>query len=213
MFTRRRGTVIIYTDCKGYSVGKHVRADNQLEDSIVWRCQEGLTFNVGVEWLQDELPYLRNTYGRTLHVYFWLGTCNLTTKSGRYIHLKSTYVADSRRLITRLHLLSNFAYREGLSLTLLEIPVFSLEKFNEYAGHNFSYHFRDQDRHLCEQINIIKEEIRELNSISYKVSPQFSLDLHLIQRWDPPKVTSRSLMVREAITIGEKRSFLNFWSI
>ena len=38
----RRGTVIVYTDEKGYHVGRHVRQTNLLEDGIVWRCQEGM---------------------------------------------------------------------------------------------------------------------------------------------------------------------------
>ena len=172
----RRGPVIVYTDSKGYNVGRHVRHTNPLEDDIVWRCQEGMRTEVGVAWLNDELEELWTGYGN-VHVYFWCGTCDLTFKSGRFIYLSSTYQRDCQRLIRQLHLLANCAYRKGLPLTLLEIPIFSITEFNTTAGRKFPYCFYDQDKKFVREIEKINVVIREINDTNYKVSPQISLDL------------------------------------
>ena len=167
---------MIYTDSKGYSVGRHVDRNNQLEDSIVWRCQEGLKFKTGFDWLKEDINDLKDRYG-TIHIYFWLGTCDLTSKYGRYIHLNSNYVNDRRRLIRQINLLANFCYRESVELTILEIPLYSIRRYNEKAGHNFPDLCADQDEHLAQQLEIINQEIREINDINYKVSPRFTLDI------------------------------------
>ena len=176
---RRTGTVVLYTDSKGFSVGRHVNNQKPLEAGIVWRCREGLKTELGIEWFKDELHTLRENYARhgEIHIYFWLGTCDLTIKSGRYIFLSSTFRSYADRLIRRLNLLSNYCFRQNLPLTLLEIPIFSLREYNISVGHHFPHLFQDQDYHLRIEIERINEAIREINTSSHKVSPKFSLDL------------------------------------
>ena len=84
---------------------------------------------------------------------------------------------DADRLFRKLYLLSSYAYRQRLPLTLLEVPIFSLREYNQSVGHHHPHLFVDQDNHLHREINRINETIREFNTISYKVSPQLSLDL------------------------------------
>ena len=37
---QQKGTVVIYIDSKGYSVGRHVDPRKPLEENTVWRCHE-----------------------------------------------------------------------------------------------------------------------------------------------------------------------------
>ena len=134
---------------------------------------------VGIDWFKEDLPNLRSTYSRygDIYVYFWLGTCDLTYKPGRYIYLNSAYHSDANRLIRNLYVLSNYALRQNISLTLLETPIFSIREYNLSVGHQHPHLFLDQDYHLRCELERINEAVREINAANNRHSPKFSLDL------------------------------------
>ena len=111
-----------------------------------------------------------------IHLYIWLGTCNLTTKKGKFISLTShdsttvTLISDYIRKINDL-------VSAECKVTVLELPEYSIVSYNKKAGHNKPQNFTNEDTQLHQQIYQLNGEIRQINQTLQSQSPEFTSDL------------------------------------
>jgi predicted RNA-binding protein with RPS1 domain len=120
----------------------------------------------------------RKSRNWSIHLYIWLGTCNLTTKKDKFISLAShdsttvTLINDYIRKINDLVLSS-----AECKVTVLELPEYSIVSYNKKAGHNKPQNFTNEDAQLHQQIYQLNGEIRQINQTLQTQSPEFTSDL------------------------------------
>ena len=64
----------------------HNEATRYIENEIIWWYGSGCDSNAAHTYLLSQIEEAILTYGR-IHLYVWLGTCNLTVKNGKYVYL------------------------------------------------------------------------------------------------------------------------------
>ena len=143
-------------------------------------CKKGATIEEEIYWLHWNLRRKVRKH-KNIHLFVWLITCDLTYKTGKYIDL----LCEDIRMVDAVErkirdLLAEVAKYPEIQVTLLEAPVYSIEKFNEHQGHPNSESFKEKDIKLLQQIEGVNERIRTINTElgrSATVSPRFSVDL------------------------------------
>ena len=173
---RRRKTSVFVSDSKGKRLREQVSISSPIERSIVWLCRSGLTTREGINWLKTRLRELQTDHGE-LCVFIFLGTCDFTTKTGDFITLNENHETEREYVLTRYHLLSNFARRKHFEVTFLEIPIFSITEWNRFKGDPVPEVFNNDDKDLRATLEKVNCEIREINRGNGKYSPVFSCDL------------------------------------
>lgn len=146
--------------------------------NIIWHNVSGARLQQLFEWTVSNID--RISHGQTLHIYIWAGTCDLTTKVGRYIHLSSH---DKNAIISNIETCMQKFYnlkdnRHYLEVTFLQIPPFSIKVWNTARGHPDSDTFKEQDNILLDIIHQLNQIIQHKNNIhSVRPSPRFELDV------------------------------------
>lgn len=168
-------TPILLSDSKGFSLQK--QASNPVEQSIKLWCKSGRNSRQGLEWLQENLA---TQIGRidNISLYVWLGTCDLTTYNKKFIALGSENKENIEQIVTNFKEISSlFTRYPGCKLTFLETPVYSIFDWNKQAGHKNPNEFLTKDDQLIEQVHILNEHIRTINTSLGTSAPNFNLDL------------------------------------
>lgn len=155
-------------------MSRHV--SNRVENNIIWWAKKGRTTGEGLSLLVQNYERNKRRY-RSLCVYVWLGTCDLTVKRGKYVTLMNEYEESYDKLINNFKLLSRFAEERKFKVVFLEIPYISLESYNRFYGHKNPEIFREDDLRLQRTFSSINEEIVQMNKRSSVHSPRFNCDL------------------------------------
>lgn len=169
-------TPVILTDSKGAYLRSRPCHPNI---KIKWHCQAGCTTTNRTEYLRDNTCQITESYGN-IAIYLWTGTCDLTQKNGKYISLKST---QNESLLTQhkanIEQFIKVAKENPKirKITILETPVYSIQRWNETKGHRDPNTFREQDTLLNTQVEGINALAREFNNKCGTSSPKFSADL------------------------------------
>lgn len=169
---------ILIADSKGNYLKSHSDLIENLGYFIDFQCKGGARFADYFYWLQSNLSKKVNQYGNVV-LYIFLGTCDLTVRKGRFIELRQKDDLSAVSYITYQinryrQFVSNFP---SVTIVFLEIPPYSIVKWNESRGHRDPQSFLSQDLALYERLSLVNEYIKELNSSSHVGSPRFNLDL------------------------------------
>jgi hypothetical protein len=100
-----------------------------------------------LRWLRRNIQNKVNELG-SIHFYIWLGTCNLTTKDKSvYISLAFTETNDAIAVITNLfkQFIDLVNPYPNCKLTFLEVPYYSIVRWNTTRGHRQPEVFATQD--------------------------------------------------------------------
>ena len=65
----------------------------------------------------------------------------------------------------------------GSKVTILETPIYSIQRWNKLKGHKDPSVFEEQDERLAEQIYTLNSRVRDLNNNTKVHSPEFSSDI------------------------------------
>ena len=87
-----RKVTALLSDSKGPYLQDWVSSnskDSEVKQDIKWWWKRSRTTPEGLIWLTRKFNRKLRSYG-DLHIYCWLGSCDLTGKTGRYIFLKDT---------------------------------------------------------------------------------------------------------------------------
>lgn len=129
-------------------------------------------------WLNKNLTNKVNQFGNIV-LYIWLGTCDLTFKSGRFIELRHDRDDIAVAYVTsQIDRFNSFISRfPSVTPVFLEIPPYSIQEWNRCKGHKEYVNFLSQDLALSERIAVINQYISDLNTKWGVSSPRFKLDL------------------------------------
>lgn len=168
---------VVLSDSKGGYLKSEVSNNNTVEQSIIWWAQSSATIQDRITWLKENLHNKIRLLGN-IHLYVWLGTCNLTTKDkGGFISLSPKGSVDL--------LMNNFreiikllaSYPES-KITILEVPIYSIAKYNSTHHHPDISKFADQDVDLMTEILELNTRIKNLNQELQSTSPSFNRSLY-----------------------------------
>lgn len=164
------------------SKGRYLRyeAAVPLEHNIVWVDQGhegGRTTRQGLEWVRQNVKNFPTRYPYGFVLFVWLGTCNFCDlNASRHLNLKNL-ARVSAETILDLKKIVRLGAEHNFQVILLEIPVFCTQEWNRRHGHQAPEEFREQDRLIQRDIQLVNEEIRKINVESGKVTPLFNVDL------------------------------------
>ena len=132
-YPRTRGrTPVILSDSKGRYLEDQVVTHYETE--IVWLYKSGATITEGRIWLEKNLHQIIQQYGN-ISLYLWFGTCTLTRKipQTRGCIQLTSYSEDPIHEITDeiQRIASLIQPYTGSKLTVLEVPIYSIERWNQ----------------------------------------------------------------------------------
>ena len=166
--------VVLVTDSKG----RYLKAvsEPQSED-IIWIIHPGSKCIHNKKWLNKNIHRLRETYG-PLHVYFWLGTCDLTNKVGKKIKLVDNIDATVQELTQEYTEVIDLCKKEQCTATILEMPYYSISIWNKTKSPTESdLDDTVQDKQLLDHIDQLNQNIKDINSTNGVRSPVFNADI------------------------------------
>lgn len=168
-------TPIVVADSKGKYLKPHVSIYPETE--VLWINKSGRQAQNCTQWLIKDIDNIIAENGR-IHLYLWLGTCDLCVKEGRYIFVRQNLSEAASSLKQSLkNTKDQISRKQGCDLTFLHIPYCSTAIWNELKGHTNPQIYTEKDKQLTEQIDSVNSYIDELNSELGSVSPKFNLDL------------------------------------
>ena len=175
----KRKVAALLSDSKGNYLEKcmsYYSKDSEVQRNIKWWCKKGRTTYQGLSWITSKINRKLRRHG-DIHLYVWLGTCDLTGKSGRFIYLKDSYARDARILINTLERFDLLARRKQFTFTLFEVPYYSIEEHNKCRNFRNPEIFKDDDITLKTTIEHINRRIAAINERNGTYSPSFNYDL------------------------------------
>ena len=179
--TRRQiSTPVLLSDSKGKRIEDLITSNKH---NIEFWCKKGLNANDEIHWLRSRLRHKLRRY-HSVHFFLWLGTCDITQRDGKFIKLRQedgdiNEIAEE--IIEKYRtIISEIRKFEGTAITIFEVPVYTISRFNKEKGHPNPDTYKNQDETLLEIIQALNEKIRDLNrelGWSENDSPRFNIDL------------------------------------
>ena len=115
---------IVLSDSKAKYLEREVNWSKHPENKIFWWYEKGADTERQLNWLKSNLEQkFEELSSRHFTLYIWLGTCDLTEKSGKFIQLRSEnndrvkHVCDTYKEIYKF--IANFP---TIKLVFLELP-------------------------------------------------------------------------------------------
>ena len=167
-------TPIVLTDSKGRYLHDFCHTEVELE--IRWRYKSGRTSHEGLKWLRDNL---NSEIGRldNIHLYIWLGTCDLTNYNGQFISLSTDEGIIPYIIAQYQEIINLFKQYPACKITFFEIPPYSIIDFNKTRGHQNPSSYKKDEELLLQKVDELNNHIRYINSTLNTFSPNLSVDL------------------------------------
>jgi len=165
---------VIISDSKGVYLKHQIRHPEDRQ--LVWWNKSGTTIERELHWLGEHIHDKIRELG-DIHLYIWLGTCNLTKKNkDGTISLTSQQPNAAINIFTKL-----IKFQELLvpypncRTTIVEIPYYSITNWNTKVKGQRSDDRLNQDRELHAQIDQLNESIHQFNDSNSVQSPLLNL--------------------------------------
>lgn len=169
---------VLVTSSKGFSLKHHLDIIQNFGYTIDFHCRAGARFDQSYYWLTKNLSNIVEKNDSVL-LYIWLGTCDITTKKGPFISLshKTDEECNSYLKYHIGNIISFVSKFPTVKLVFLEIPPYSIQRWNDYKGHANSESFAQHDIVLERRVEYLNNYIKEVNSKSGVNSLNFRCDL------------------------------------
>ena len=169
---------IIVSSSKGNYLKPHCDILESVGFQLEFACKPGATFPDRFHWLRRNLQN-RVYYYTNIVLFVWIGTCDLTKKTDKFIELKhDTDEIAVNYCITQIQRFLGFVSSfPTVEIVFLEIPPYSISRWNAYQGHQDCDQFKSQDLILDNRVILVNEFIRQVNSYKQFTSPKFRLDV------------------------------------
>ncbi|CAG2255479.1 unnamed protein product [Mytilus edulis] len=175
---------VILSDSKAKYLANTIDWSSHPDNKIFWWWKSGADTETQFTWLKDNLESkIQELSSQHFTIYIWLGTCDLTEKTGKFIKLRSSnnervnYICETYKQIYKF--LSDYP---TIKVVFLELPYYSIYLWNLFQQHPEPEQFRVQDRLLECQIAEVNKFIRETNILLRVHSPDFGLDLLKVRK-------------------------------
>jgi len=169
---------VIITDSKARHIVNYCRLP--IENNIRWWYKSGQSSTQGLQWLKDNIKHKIGLLDN-IALYVWLVTCDIADfdREGKYITLQKEPADAVHKLINNLQeIVQLFSAYPECKLIFLEVPVFSIFTWNKLFKHPEPNQFIADDNTLISHIHEANAQIRQLNNITLKRSPNFSSDMY-----------------------------------
>ena len=174
--TEKKYISVLLSDSKG---SRLQQIDNK-EVDIEYLCFPGATTAYAFEQLKLKLFPIIAKHKKPAVIYVWLGTCDITRKSGRKIEIRR-FNSECEYIIEQYKNIRDFLVKEGCRVKFVGLPVYSVSKYNQFrSGSRTEY--KAEDIEVIRQINILNEAIVELNSELSRNTLKFNCDLVVSRR-------------------------------
>jgi hypothetical protein len=174
LFTGTKHTTPVFIlDSKGIYLKNQIQY--QEEHSSIWWCKKGATIEERLHSLRSNIESKINEIGN-IHLYIWLGTCNLTQKGKHFSNsLANPQPEPANEIIESLQIFEIILKPyPGTKLTILEVPHYSIVQWNTSRTHPKPEIFKDQDEQLQNQIDQVNTFIQQYNTTLQSRSPLFN---------------------------------------
>lgn len=138
---------VLISDSKGVYLKRHLDLLKKSRIFVQFECRPGARFANFIPWLKKNLSNLVQQHG-WITLYIWLGTCDTTQKSGRYIDLRyvdSTLCVKNIVQYIDLFVLFIGQFKEVVPI-FFEIPPYFIVEWNRIKGHSDPQHFKEKDK-------------------------------------------------------------------
>ena len=172
---RKIATPALLSDSKGLCLKGQI--STKLDKEIRFWCKGGEQTADSIAWFKQNIEFKLRRHGK-IHLYVWLGTCDLTDKSKRtgLTSIRSKDDTTVNYLLEKYKELIDFTKRySNIEVTILELPVYCVSKWNKTKVRADPSKFKEDDELLEGQVERLNQSIRQL--YSHGRSPRFSLDL------------------------------------
>lgn len=166
---------VCITDSKGKYI-QRTKTESVVQNRIIWHCKAGLNSSTAEKWLKANISELRKRHG-SFQLYIWLGTCDLTSKEGRYISLKPNSEEALEVLQNNYRKIKVLCQTNSVKVLFLQIPYYSIQIWNERKGHSQPDTFKPDDCTLTSLIDRANSFINDLNTQMSMCSPKFCQDM------------------------------------
>lgn len=165
-------TAILLTSSKGFSIQKH--SDLIKPNFISFQNKAGGKFPERFSWAQHNLSKQLEYFGN-IKLFVWLGTCDITQKSGKYCSL--SHGSDSEFMSYVTYWVDKFivlCQSLGVPLSFINIPPYSISIWNRVKGHSDPESFLIDDATVLRRISILNDYFTTVNStLTGNYSPNF----------------------------------------
>ncbi|CAC5373567.1 unnamed protein product [Mytilus coruscus] len=157
----RYRTPILISDSKGYTI-RNACAQNEFP--IESWCKAGARTSELVDVIQERIEKAIKRHNQIV-IYLWSGTCDLTIKKGKYIHLRNrdnkTIEQIEKQYIRAIKIVEKYPAAE---IKLIDCPILSIVSNNKYKGHNNPETFKTDDFQITRRIKHLNTKIIEINN-------------------------------------------------
>ena len=170
---------VLISDSKGRYLQNASSKSSDLEDNILWAYKSCATTLDRYLWLKQNIDGLIRKHGK-LSVYLWTGTCDLTirqpckakTVKSKYVQLREK---DAVSLLQRHFLMvKKLLNKKGVKLTVLQLPYYSITRWNASRGHPNPSVFKADDKRLTQYVETVNSFITRLNTDMKTFSPSLN---------------------------------------
>ena len=170
-------TPVILTDSKGRYLRKVPDKRDQTERKIQWLGRSGFNLTNAVDLLSSKKIRSLLRFHNCVHLYIWIGTCDLTSKGRKFIDLRKPTKKTLQVLCRNLDIIKSRCLAHGVQLTFIQIPYYSIQHWNERKGHDNPSIYKENDKRLTQLVNKANDHINCLNNEIYSYSPKLNQDL------------------------------------
>lgn len=164
-------TAILVSDSKGYTLRNNCQDYNfPLE---LWG-KSGATTRELVNIIEERIHKAIQRHHQII-IYLWSGTCDLTTKKGKYIKLKHHNNTSVKAIIKQYERAISIVNRyDNAEIKLIDCPILSISQWNKHKGHSLSKTYKVEDFLVTKQIQELNLGIYKLNDRLHKTSIKVS---------------------------------------
>ena len=188
--------------------------DNYLKDQvhhpedrqIVWWNKRGTNIKNSLHWLEKNIKRKIKEL-RNIHIYIWLGTCDLTTRNkDGTISLATQHSETSKNIFEQVQKF-NLLLQPYLNsrITFIEIPHYSITKWNSRVKKSPTEDRINQDQELHQQIVDLNTQIQNLNSSLNVRSPLLNLHLKASKQVKRGKNRPRKQYINYQLNLDQGR--------
>jgi hypothetical protein len=181
--TQKKKAILI-TDSKGFSLQQQVSTEKFIDLLIISESKCSI-YDTSFIWKALKSNLVKKDKAT---IFIWLATCDLTTKTGKYIELTHNTSRYHNKIDTIASKFSTIkaqiqARYKHSSVIILECPpsTCSIEHYNKYQGHEKASKFRSQTLLLENQIFYLNRQIKKINHEKFKVCIKIKIKKHLLK--------------------------------
>ena len=187
------GEIFIITDSKGKYIEPVIPGRLLSYVHVIYKSGA----NISSDFVEDFIKRARRA--QRLIVYIWFGTCELTDKSGKYIHTSPYPYQQAEHVLTIYREVKQRIFRENrqAKIIFLECPFLSVYRWNKHRGREYNTQTEE----------IEKKQDTELKSIT----KYFNDQLQLINRdWTTPKISQDQIILSKKKRISHANYKVNY---